>query len=253
MKSIKPRPPISLNAKSISSLSFWKIWPNLPSEILAWLELEQDEYYSLIPHDQVITYIQSAIQYGNELAVKFPTYQGLKELCNLLIKDGIRVNFPSRHSSSEWIRAQYHSRSSTIEVYQTSLQQLQDFFLYRCKEAVKKEDLIALHLYHEWFHYLEEQKYGRTDQLLPKVRVKKWGSFSIKHTIYQTREIAAHAFTQTMLRLEWSPLLLDQLLLFLHQGWTRVQIREHFSQLRLRFDQLLQEQSQEEDSKETKT
>jgi hypothetical protein len=97
-----------------------------------------------------------------------------------------------------------------------------------------------MHLYHEWFHYLEEKKFGRTDFLLPKVTIKQWGPFTFKKPLYRTREIAAHTFTQKMLQLPWSPLLLDQLLLLRHEGWNRGQIREHFKQIRQRFDKIRQ-------------
>ncbi|SFI79320.1 hypothetical protein [Thermoflavimicrobium dichotomicum] len=238
MKPIQPIYPRDHLKKKLNSLTFWKIWPYLSPETLAFLELEQDEFYSFIPPEQIFKFIQEAIEYGKEVASKYPPYHELKELCNLLLQEGVRVRFLDKHPSSEWIRAQYHQQSSTIEVYRSSINQLQQFFHQRCKESIGVEELIALHLYHEWFHYLEEKKYGRTDLHLPKIKIKQWGPISLKRSIYRTREIAAHTFTQVSMELPWSPLLLDHLLLSLHQGLGRGQIRENFQRIRKRFEAL---------------
>ncbi len=227
-------------AKKIHLLSFWKIWPNLSPEILAFLELEQDDYFAFVSAEQTIEWIEAAMQYGKEISERYPPYQNLTKLCNQLLADGIRIQFRPSHPNGEWIRAQYYPRSSTIEIYHSSLNQLRSFFAQQCFEPVEEEDLIAMHLYHEWFHYLEEKKFGRTDLLLPKVTVKQWGPFTLKKSLSRTREIAAHTFTQKILQLPWSPLLLDQLLLLRHEGWNRGQIREHFKQIRQCFAKIQQ-------------
>jgi hypothetical protein len=102
-----------------------------------------------------------------------------------------------------------------------------------------EEDIIAIHLYHEWFHFLEERKSGRTDLRLPKVIVSKTGSYKHKKTIAKTREIAAHAFTQRALQLSWSPLLLDYLLTYKKQG--KEVIRSQFKKMKESYELLLEE------------
>ena len=78
---------------------------------------------------------------------------------------------------------------------------------------MRREDLIALHLIHEWFHHLEVSRIGRTDLRLPQVVTTRLGPFPVRRPLKKTREIAAHAFVQEMMGLSFYPLLLDHLLL----------------------------------------
>jgi hypothetical protein len=236
----KRNPSITLSQKKpLSSLSFWREWPMLPLEHLAFMELKQDEVYTFIPQEKIYSYIKQAIQIGTELANRvLPSDKyTLTSLINDLMKQGIKIRFLPKHPTNIWVRAQYTHHPPTIHVYRSSLDQIHHFF-QQTKETVIEEDLITLHLYHEWYHHLEEKRFGRTDLKLPKVVIKQWGPILLKKTVYRTREIAAHAFTQTAMKLDWSPLLLDHLLLLSHEGWSRSQIREHFQQIRQEVKQL---------------
>ena len=102
-------------------------------------------------------------------------------------------------------------------MYRSSLEQLSRFF-DTTGRPVRREDLIALHLVHEWFHHLEVRRIGRTDLRLPRVPTTRIGPVSLKQPLKKTREIAAHAFTQEVMGLSFYPLLLDRLLLHARPG-----------------------------------
>lgn len=209
--------------------------PSLSLEVLGLLELKQDPYFSEIEPKQIPFLIQEAIRYGEQIASKVPGYTDLQSLFNRLLKQKIRVSFHEQPDSASSTRARYWRKNKRIEIYRSSLKQLEAFF-NQWLSPVLQDDLIAMHLYHEYFHHLEETKYGRTDEKLPKVVVKAWGPWYRKQAISRTREIAAHAFTQKCLGLSWSPLLLDQLIYHLEQGKTRSTIREHFQDLREQYE-----------------
>lgn len=234
--------------KPLTDVMLEKAWPVLSAQALAFTELEQDEFYSFIRQEEIPHYIDTAIQLGQEAAKTHTANFSLKELMNELIKQRVKVRFLNHQPQGDWVRAQYTKKPATIEIYRSSLEQMKQFFL-RMNEHVCHDDLLKLHLYHEWFHHLEETKIGRTDLALPKIKIKQWGPFTAKKSIRRIREIAAHAFTQTAMGLNWSPLLLDHLLLHIHQGWTPTQIREHFQRIRHQYEQLVKTKKDEENTK----
>ncbi len=216
-----------------------KNWPTLSPVVLALIELEQDEMYPLIPEQMISNYLEEAISFG-ENAARGELYEGdLARLINRVIQSGVKIRFVERegHDSTGWIRAQYRRKPPTIEIYKPSLKQLGRFFR-RSGYHVNPDDLIALHLYHEWFHHLESSSLGRTDHRLPKAEKKRWGPFVLRRRIHRLREVAAHSFTQSALGLSWSPLWLDHLLLHSDQGWSKSQIRDHFQRLQEKYRSL---------------
>lgn len=214
-------------------------WPTLSPAVLALTELEQDEMYPLLPEQMISHVLEEAISFGKN-AARGEHYEGdLAPLINRVIQSGVRILFVERegHDSSGWIRAQYRRKPPTIEIYKPSLKQLGQFFR-QSGYRIHPDDLIALHLYHEWFHHLESSSLGRTDHRLPKVEKKRWGPLVLRRRIYRLREIAAHSFTQSALGLSWSPLWLDHLLLLTDRGWSKSQIRDHFQQLQEKYRSL---------------
>ncbi|MFD1426387.1 hypothetical protein JOD24_002962 [Kroppenstedtia sanguinis] len=219
-------------------------WPTLSPTVLALTELEQDETYPLLPEDRVTHYLEEAISFGKN-AARGEQYEGdLAPLINRVIQSGVRIRFMEQkgQNSSSWIRAQYRRKPPTIEIYKPSLKQLKQFFR-QSGYLIHPDDLIALHLYHEWFHHLESSSLGRTDHRLPKVEKKRWGPLVFRSRIHRLREIAAHAFTQSALNLSWSPLWLDHLLLLTDRGWSKSQIRDHFLQLQEKYRSLTESTS----------
>jgi hypothetical protein len=202
--------------------------PTLPPKCLFVLELEQDEYFPHLSPSEVPLLIDQAIQKGILASGKWAEQkQSLKDMINLLIRQGITVRFLDRHPEKPAIRAEYNKKTKTIRIYRKSMHQIQRFF-EELNIPVTEEDLFLLHLYHEWFHHLEETKIGRTDDELPRVTIKQKGPFAIRKRLSRLREIAAHAFVQQVFELNWSPLLLDYLLYFKEKGWSFGQIRESF-------------------------
>lgn len=222
----------------LNEISLGRWWPTLSAPVLAWTELEQDTFYPLLETEMIGTLLDRALQYGKQAAEEIQIQGSPERLIDHIIHSGIRIRFLTESADKKWVRAQYRSTPPTIDVYSHSLHQLVDFF-QKTGFRVRQEDVIALHLVHEWFHHLESSRWGRTDLKLPQVAVHIWGPIHKRRSLTRTREIAAHAFTQEVMGLSWYPLLLDHLLLLLERGATREQIREHFTRIKSQYQEVI--------------
>ncbi|OYD08315.1 hypothetical protein CHM34_05560 [Paludifilum halophilum] len=208
---------------------------------LALTELEQDEVFPSLSANQISSYLDESIRFGRESAEGYAYDGNLTRWMDRMIHAGVRIRFADRKNGNhtEWVRAQYRRKPPSIYIYRFSLEQLKQFF-HRSGYRVSENDLIALHLFHEWFHHLEYSRLGRTDLQLPKAVKKRWGPLTLKQPLPRLREIAAHAFTQKAMDLPWFPLWLDHLLLLSEQGWSKTRIREHFHQIKNRYRQIME-------------
>jgi hypothetical protein len=223
--------------KDIQSLDWEKYWPNLAPLYLSYLELERDPYYSFLPLDELESNLKKAIEIGKQAAKPYIHMDHLT-FFNHVIQNDIRIRLLDRHPVESSIRAQYHKNKQTIFIYKHSMKEIQQFM---AKEigSVSPIDMMALHAYHEWFHHLEETSIGRTDQKFRPVIIKKRGPFLVKRTLSRLREVAAHAFTQTALGLNWSPLLLDQFRYLQSKGYSNAQIRAFFQDTKNNYHALI--------------
>jgi hypothetical protein len=224
---------------SIRDAALERKWPPLDTEVLAWKELEQDEWYHQLAPVQIPELVMGAIHYGRD-AARPHRYEGqIDPWINQLLRSKVKVRL-IRETQADLlssIRAQYHRKPPVIEIHRSSLDQLNRFF-QDSGYQIPQDDLIALHLFHEWFHHLETTQLGRTDDALPKVIKKKWGPFHFKSRVTRLREIAAHAFTQEVMGLSWSPLWLDHLVLMTGKKWRFHRIRATFHQWKATWEEL---------------
>ncbi|SDW23232.1 hypothetical protein SAMN05444487_10221 [Marininema mesophilum] len=229
--SIIPPEKVTQPSNSLCETPLEQKWPRLTPFELAYTELEQDDMFSHLPVHKIPECLNGALAFGKIAATSYSYNGNLAYWMDRVIHTGVRVTFLRRKKDHDgWVRAQYRTKPAVIEIYRASLEQLESFFK---KEGfnVKEEDLIALHLFHEWFHHLENTRLGRTDGRLPRVVKKKWGPIEIRERLTRLREIAAHSFTQEVMGLPWYPLWLDHLLLYTDKGWSKQQIRDHFQQV----------------------
>ncbi|MBS7529383.1 hypothetical protein IC619_002585 [Hazenella sp. IB182353] len=227
--------------QTFSQIKIEQFWPILDRETLAWIEIKQDPHYALLSHAQIKRYVLESIQYGEAIAKQHTSKTQLKTLLNLLLQQGVQIKFIDLTHEKNEVRARYIRKPATIEIFRSSLIQIEQFF-NKMGYHLSIEDLILLHVYHEWFHHLEETVIERTDETLPRILVKQTGPFKRYQTIAKTREIAAHTFTQHLLPISWSPLLIDQLLLLSEKNVTKPQIREKFQELKQQAKTIFKEQ-----------
>jgi len=222
---------VDKKGKSLRSLNIERIWPTLSPKCLSYLEIQQDPYFPYLPKDTIIKGIHTSIALGQEAAQHQPEHTNYRNILNYLLKEGLKIRFRKQHPTHPQVRAQYIHQPPTIDIFLNSIQQIQSFFQQTITK-VNEEDLICLHLYHELFHYLEKRHKKKFQKKIAKCTIKQWGPIAIKKSLRSFHEIAAHAFTQAMMKLNWSPLLLDRLITYTQQGWTNEQIREQFAKVK---------------------
>lgn len=220
-----------------------RLWPVVGADVLAYVELRQDAMYPFIKTNQIAAYIDGALEYGKQAARRYHYDGDLAPLIDQVLKSGARVSFVDerKRKGDRLIRAQYEKRGGLIAIFRPSIEQMAHFF-QRSGYRVRLEDLVALHLCHEWFHHLEETRIGRTDRQLPKITMRKVGPVSFKQSVEKTREIAAHAFTQQVMDLSWYPLLLDCLIRENERKAKKERIRETLYQYRQEFAKAVEKQ-----------
>lgn len=223
----------------LHKINLTQVWPSLPPDLLYRMEIEQDPAHHLLTPEKIEGCVEHSIQFGQMVAKKQNPIRSPKDLLNKLLHHRIQIilipsstyDSSTPPESASMIRAQYINRPPTIHVHNSSIQQCCNFFKIDSL-PVRKEEILSLHLCHEWFHYLESRHYGHTSQHIPKATVRRLGPISRQRPIQRGREIAAHVFTQHMLSLPWTPLLLDHLLTLHSMGWKKGTIREHFAHLK---------------------
>lgn len=227
------KPSLSITTPSIRRVTLDPTWPTLDLPILAYAELEKDEMFPLMDQASIPNYINQSIKKGQIAAQRFGKGITFKNLINKLLKEHVQIAFVPQLGIQGTVRAVYHKKNRRIEISRDSIQQIRSFFS-EMGFFISEEDISLMHLVHEWFHHLEESTIGRTDKALPGVQYKRFGPFAWRKKVATCREIAAHTFTQAVLELSWSPLLLDYLLTFREQGESVPSIRHHFQQLKQR-------------------
>lgn len=225
----------------LKNMTLERIWPVLNAEVLAYTELKDDELYPHIRPNQILSYIEGAMEFGRQSGIKYEYSGDLAPLMAHIVESGARVTFidQKKHEGEKLVRAQYERKPANILVYRPSLEQMDHFFL-KSGFRIRQEDFMALHMCHEWFHHLEETRLGRTDQQLPKLVMRKVGPVMFKQSVESTREIAAHAFTQQVMGLSWYPLLLDMLISQSERKVKKEQIRESFNSLKHEFERAVE-------------
>lgn len=227
----------------LKKISLERFWPTAAPEVLAFTELRQDAFFSHIRSNQIMTYIEGAIAFGRQAGEGYAYEGNLAPLMANMIQSGAKVTFldDKKQEGEKLVRAQYERKPPVIYVYRPSIEQMKRFFL-RSNIRVRQEDFIALHMCHEWFHHLEETHFGRTDQHLPQLVMRKIGPVTFKQAVASTREIAAHAFTQQVMKLAWYPLLLDVLIHLSEQRLKKEQIRDRLYGLKRAFERATAEE-----------
>ncbi|MEF3097994.1 hypothetical protein EC841_11380 [Raoultella ornithinolytica] len=177
---------------------------------LAWLELRNDAVFNKIPPDKYRYYLDGALAAGERAAAQY-SGQSIRRLCDQHQVD-VRIEPGEGLFFSMQFRAQFeYSQEKSlrrITLYQASLKSLEQ----SCKQAgypMTLDDIIDIHLAHEFFHFLEHSQGQVVSAQLDKVCNIALGPFKRYSSIAATSEIAAHRFCQKLTGLNYFPTWFD--------------------------------------------
>lgn len=110
------------------------------------------------------------------------------------------------------IRAWLDTGKKEIILFMPALKQIEEQLPWT------SEDLVPIALAHEYFHYLQTQ--GKVDFLKDKWSLgRQWGIFPVRTLVFD--EIAAFGFARGILRLPYSPLVIDYYMASKENGFSK--------------------------------
>lgn len=182
---------------------------SITDEVWGLYAFRRDPIRGKFTKEEKTTLVNQAIACGREKALqikKDKTWQSVYELATQL---GLKVEYPDRPVGGGHIIFAQFVNPNVITIYKDSIDKAE-----KC-DALQGIQVEQIVLAHEIFHYIEEQDeniFTRTE----KIRLWKIGPFKNDSNIVCLSEIAGMAFAKELLDLEYSPFILDVLLVSLY-------------------------------------
>jgi len=166
---------------------------------LAALELAKDKNFLRIPEQDRIKLILEALSIGEEIADSISKEYQTSDPRKIAELMGIKI---SGGESGSFKKSEYRKKEKEIVIFRDTLERLTS----EITVPELSERILRFLIAHELFHHIEET------QMVPiykrfKFKGKLWFKFYIKGL----SEVAAQAFIQKLLDLEFSPYVFDYL------------------------------------------
>lgn len=159
--------------------------------------------------------IEKSLLCGKELAQKLKKEYGFKNLAEYLKVLDIELARKDTNSGLEYIYFGTYQKPNKITIYLENLKKGESLIKDWKIELFGNTKLEDIVIAHEMFHHLQEQDktlYINTN----KITLWSIGKFDYKSKLVAQAEIASMAFAKEMLSLNFSPNILDVLLLYPH-------------------------------------
>ena len=175
---------------------------------LAYIELAKDKTFQKLPEGRKMELIKEALSIGDGVASWVLAEYGTNDPRKIAAKLGVRVFGLERGRSKG---AEYRKEKKEIVLYRDYHERL----LREVKSQQLSEHLLKFLVAHELFHHFELSRIG---EVYKKYKFETWrlGPFSINKHIKGISDVAAHAFTQSLIDLDISPQVFDYLTYILY-------------------------------------
>lgn len=193
----------------------YDILNRLSDKVLAYAELKNDLLFNKIPKDKICYYINQSLWMGKDKAIQYK-HMNLQQMCH---DKGLKIEVVAKSGKFYGVRFRaeinFSKRENVIKIYKDSLEELMDSCnrLNFSEDKLTYEDILNIHLAHEFYHYLEYAQGKYTNEMLDKVDTIDLGFYKKKATILKCSEIAAHMFCKELLGLKYLPNFYDYLYL----------------------------------------
>lgn len=184
--------------------------------ILSLAELKEDNLFRKIPRNSIDKYLLGAMDIGINEAEKIRSSYCGKDIFEICAEKNVQLKIVNNELSSDLIklRCKYAPESKEIQIYKHSLSDISDKIgSLEFNDALDYEKILEIQVVHEFFHFLEIEQIGLTDEKFEKIRVSKLFTKTKEYTVVKTRDIAAHMFCKKFLNLSYHPKLIDYLYL----------------------------------------
>lgn len=167
--------------------------------------------------------IEKSLICGKEVAQRLKKEYGFENLTEYLKALNIQLARKDTNGGLEYIYFGTYQKPNKITIYVENLKKGENLIRdwnFKLFENTKIEDIVIAH---EMFHHLQEQDktlYINTN----KITLWSIGKFNYKSRLVAQADIASMAFAKEMLSLNFSPNVLDVLLLYPHDKELAVNI-----------------------------
>lgn len=223
-------------------------------DVLAMCELRNDLLYRRIPDYRRRYYVDCSLSFGFEAAKKLKGRCKTPDMEALYREFGIEIIFQEKSAKNYGVSFRAQSEygkdgSAKVFIYRDSIALLAQqsakklCFLEQSPPGMDEKTALAVHLSHEFFHYLEynssevqnkktKEIYGGgfvSDALEP-VELTRILGLKRKGSILRCSEIAAHAFAKEMMGLTVLPNFYDYVYLIAERKIAQDSFREMLAQ-----------------------
>lgn len=172
---------------------------------LAFLELARDKTFTRLPEEEKNKLIKEVIAIGDEAASWVASEYGTNDPRKIAVKMGLRI---FGEEKKDLKRSEYRREKKEIAISRKFHEKL----LREVQSKELSDRLLKLVVAHELFHHIEVDRIGEVYKRF-KFTAWKFGPFVREKMIKALSDVAAQAFTQTLLDLEITPQVFDYLVL----------------------------------------
>lgn len=175
---------------------------------LAYMEVARDKIFQKLNEDQKLNLVKEVLSVGDEAAGWIVKEHGTRDPRKIATALGVKVFGEDRGKARG---SEYRKERKEIVVYRDFHEKL----LREVKSTELSEHLLKFMVAHELFHHLEMNRVGEVYKRY-QFEGFKIGPYVQKNYIKGLSNVAAQAFTQSLLGLEISPQVFDYLTYILY-------------------------------------
>ncbi|MBI5700948.1 hypothetical protein HZC34_03750 [Candidatus Saganbacteria bacterium] len=166
---------------------------------LAAIELARDKNFHNIPHNERMHLISEVLALGENIANGISKEFGTSDPRKIADLMGVKI---SGDEAGNLKKSEYRKKEKQIVIFHDTLRRITS----EITVPELSDRILRCLIAHELFHHIEEVKVGSIYKRF-KFKGKLWFNYYIKGL----SDVAAQAFTQKLLGLEFSPLVFDYL------------------------------------------
>lgn len=189
----------------------------LSDEVFGRYLFSQDPLKGKVSQEEKEEIIQDALQCGIDASRELKEKYGTCSVDEYIAKLNISLTYKESHNGLEYIYFGTYQKPDQMTIYKDNIQKGQDLVTEEKMEAFGNVDFQDVVKAHELFHYFEEEKkelYVNTH----KITLWRLGKYEHKSKLISQSEIASMAFARELLGLDFSPNVLDVVLLYPHNA-----------------------------------
>ena len=176
---------------------------------MAYCELSEDNLFDFIPVGKRKQYIRQSMGIAADMAVIYKD----EPIHTLFQEYEVAVVFHQEETTGA-IHSQirYDGKIKKVDIYMSVLTDLEKA-MQSIGYEVTLDELVNLHLAHEFYHFLEFYHDCRTYEQLEPLTYRVFGFIKRTAAVRRTSEISAHMFAKQVSRFPIHPKILDYILL----------------------------------------